>query len=102
MVEGYFDVAQLVQAGVAPVVASSGTALTAAQAQLLRRFTSKVILSFDPDAAGQGAAARSCDLLVQEGFEVNVAILPAGQDPDSFVQKHGREEYMTLLKTPRP
>ena len=102
MVEGYFDFAQLVQAGVTPVVASSGTALTLAQAQLLRRFTSKIILSFDPDAAGQGAAARSCELLVQEGFEVNVAILPSGQDPDSFVQKHGREEYMKLLKTSRP
>lgn len=102
MVEGYFDFAQLVQAGIAPVVASSGTALTSAQAQLLRRFTSKVILSFDPDAAGQGAAARSCELLVQEGFEVNVAILPTGQDPDSFVQKKGRDAYVELLKTSRP
>jgi DNA primase len=102
MVEGYFDFAQLVQAGVAPVVASSGTALTASQAQLLRRFTSKVILSFDPDAAGQGAAARSCELLVQEGFEVNVAILPAGQDPDSFVQKRGKDAYIELLKSSRP
>ena len=102
MVEGYFDFAQLVQAGIAPVVASSGTALTAAQAQLLRRFTSKVILSFDPDAAGQGAAARSCELLVQEGFEVNVAVLPAGADPDTFVQKQGRDAYIELLKTSRP
>ena len=72
MVEGYFDFAQLIQAGITPIVASSGTALTPAQAQLLRRFTSKVILSFDPDAAGQGAAARSCELLVAEGFEVNL------------------------------
>ena len=81
LVEGYFDFAQLVQAGIAPVVASCGTALTPSQAQLLRRFTSKVILSFDPDAAGQGAAARSCELLVAEGFEVNVAVLPPGEDP---------------------
>jgi DNA primase len=102
MVEGYFDFAQLVQAGIAPVVASSGTALTPAQAQLLRRFTSKVILSFDPDAAGQGAAVRSCELLVAEGFEVNVAVLPAGEDPDSFVQKRGREAYVELLKSSRP
>jgi DNA primase len=84
------------------VVASCGTALTVAQAQLLRRFTSKVILSFDPDAAGQGAAARSCELLVAEGFEVNVAGLPAGDDPDSFVQKHGRDAYLELLKNSRP
>jgi DNA primase len=102
LVEGYFDFAQLVQAGVAPVVASCGTALTTAQAQLLRRFTSKVIISFDPDAAGQLAAARSCELLVGEGFEVNVAVLPAGQDPDSFVQKRGRDEYLALLKRSRP
>jgi DNA primase len=102
MVEGYFDFAQLVQAGVSPIVASSGTALTPAQVQLLRRFTSKIILSFDPDAAGQGAAVRSCELLMQEGFEVNVAVLPSGQDPDSFVQTHGRDAYVELLKSSRP
>src|SRR4029077_11243032 len=78
LVEGYFDVAQLLQAGISPVVASCGTALTPQQAQLLRRFTSKVVLSFDPDAAGQGAVVRSCELLVGEGFDVNVALLPAG------------------------
>jgi DNA primase len=102
LVEGYFDFAQLMQAGVAPVVASCGTALTPSQSQLLRRFTSKVILSFDPDAAGQGAAARSCELLVAEGFEVNVAVLPAGEDPDSFVQKRGRDAYLELLRRSRP
>jgi DNA primase len=102
LVEGYFDFAQLLQAGVTPIVASSGTALTPAQAQLLRRFTSKVILSFDPDAAGQGAAARSCELLVAEGFEVNVAVLPPGDDPDSVVQKRGRDAYLELLKHSRP
>jgi DNA primase len=102
LVEGYFDFAQLVQHGIGPVVASSGTALTAAQAQLLRRFTSKVILSFDPDAAGQGAAVRSCELLVAEGFEVNVATLPEGQDPDAFVRKGGRDAYLELLKGSRP
>lgn len=102
LVEGYFDVAQLLQAGIQPVVASSGTALTSQQAHLLRRFTSKVILSFDPDAAGQGAAARSCELLVAEGFDVNVAVLPAGDDPDGFVRKRGREAYQALLRSSRP
>ena len=68
LVEGYFDFAQVFQSQAAPVVASCGTALTPQQAQLLRRFTSKVVLSFDPDAAGQGAAARSCELLVAEGL----------------------------------
>jgi DNA primase len=102
LVEGYFDVGQLLQAGVSPVVASCGTALTPQQAQLLRRFTSKVVLSFDPDAAGQGAAVRSCELLVAEGFDVNVAVLPAGADPDSFVQRHGRDAYMDRLRASVP
>ena len=61
-----------------------------------------MILSFDPDAAGQGAAARSCELLVAEGFEVNVAVLPPGEDPDSVVQKRGRDAYLELLKSSRP
>ena len=78
LVEGYFDFAQVFQSDAAPVVASCGTALTPHQAQLLRRFTSKVVLSFDPDAAGQTAAAKSCELLVKEGFEVNVLILDKG------------------------
>src|SRR5262249_23491516 len=62
LVEGYFDFAQVFQTDAAPVVASCGTALTPQQASLLHRFTSKVVISFDPDAAGEGAAARSCDL----------------------------------------
>ncbi|MBI4264875.1 MAG: DNA primase [Acidobacteria bacterium] len=102
LVEGYFDVAQLFQAGFQAVVASCGTALTPQQAQQLRRFTNRVVLSFDPDAAGQGAAARSCEMLVAEGFEVNVAILPAGEDPDTHVRKHGREGYAERLTHSRP
>jgi DNA primase len=102
LVEGYFDFGQLVQAGISAVVASCGTALTTQQAQLLRRFTAKVVLSFDPDAAGQGAAVRSCELLVAEGFSVNVAVLPAGLDPDTFVRRHGREAYQELLRRSQP
>ena len=102
LVEGYFDFAQVYQAGVHAVVASCGTALTTSQAQQLRRFTGKVVLSFDPDAAGQGAAAKSCEMLVAEGFEVNVAILPAGEDPDTYVRKHGPQAYSDRLKTSRP
>jgi DNA primase len=102
LVEGYFDFAQLVQAGISPIVASCGTALTPQQAQLLRRFTSKVVLSFDPDAAGQGAAVRSCELLVGEGFDVNVAVLPAGADPDTFVQRQGRDAYQDRLRASVP
>jgi DNA primase len=102
LVEGYFDWAQIYQAGFQAVVASCGTALTPQQAQQLRRFTGRVVLSFDPDAAGQGAAAKSCEMLVEEGFEVNVAILPPGEDPDTFVRKHGRPGYAERLKQSRP
>jgi DNA primase len=102
LVEGYFDFAQVYQAGFQGVVASCGTALTAPQAQQLRRFVGKVVLSFDPDAAGQGAAAKSCELLATEGFEVNVAILPAGDDPDTYIQKHGRAGYGERLKQSQP
>ena len=102
LVEGYFDWAQVYQAGFQSVVASCGTALTPQQAQQLRRFTQKVVLSFDPDAAGQGAAAKSCEMLVAEGFEVNIAILPAGEDPDTFVRKQGRSGYAERLKQSRP
>jgi DNA primase len=102
MVEGYFDFAQAYQAGITNVVASSGTALTPAQARLLKRFASKVVLSFDPDAAGQKAAARSSELLVAEGFQVNVAMLPSGDDPDNFIRKAGGAEYQERLKTSRP
>jgi DNA primase len=102
LVEGYFDFAQVFQAQAAPAVATCGTALTPQQVQLLRRFTSKVVLSFDPDAAGQGAAARSCDLLVAEGFDVNVIVLDPGDDPDTFIRKHGADEYRRRLRTSRP
>ena len=102
LVEGYFDYAQVYQAGFHSVVASCGTALTPAQAQQLRRFTGRVVLSFDPDAAGQGAADRSCEMLVAEGFEVNVAILPAGADPDTYVRTHGRQGYADRLRTSKP
>ena len=102
VVEGYFDFAQLFQAGGLPVVATCGTALTTQQAQMLRRFTPKVIINFDPDNAGQNAAERSCELLVGEGFNVNVARLPGGEDPDTFMQQHGREAYVAELQRSQP
>jgi DNA primase len=76
--------------------------LTPAQVHLLRRFTSKAVLSFDPDAAGQGAAVRSCELMVQEGFQVSVAVLPKGEDPDVFVRNRGGAAYQDRLRSARP
>jgi DNA primase len=102
LVEGYFDLAQACQAGITNVVASSGTALTAVQAKLLKRFAAKVVLSFDPDAAGQAAAARSSELMVAEGFQVNVAVLPSGDDPDTYIRRHGGPAYQEQLRTSRP
>jgi DNA primase len=102
VVEGYFDFAQLYQAGGLPVVATCGTALTTQQAQMLRRFVPKVVINFDPDTAGQNAAERSSELLVEAGFDVNVVRLPGGDDPDAFMQKHGRNAYLAELKGSQP
>jgi DNA primase len=102
LVEGYFDLAQVWQAGVHPVVALCGTALTSAQARTLKRFATKVVLSLDPDAAGQNAAARDSELLVAEGFQVNVALMPTGTDPDTYIRRSGGRAYTERLKGSRP
>ena len=102
IVEGYFDFAQVYQAGGFPVVATCGTALTPQQAQMLRRFAPKALLCYDPDRAGQTAAERSSELLVSEGFSVSVVQLPDGQDPDTFIQKRGRPAFVAELKRARP
>lgn len=102
LVEGYFDLAQVWQAGVQNVAALSGTALTPAQVHVLKRFTSKIVLSLDPDAAGQGAAARSSELLVADGFHVNVALLPTGTDPDTFIRRAGAGAYRERLTSSQP
>ena len=102
IVEGYFDFAQAWQGGVKAVVAACGTALTTGQAQVLRRFAFRVVISYDADQAGQGAAARSCELLVAEGFDVNVAVLPAGEDPDTFVRRRGGQAYAEAVASAEP
>ena len=102
IVEGYFDFAQVHQAGGFPVIATCGTALTPQQAQMLRRFAAKAVLCYDADRAGQTAAERSSELLVAEGFDVNVVQLPGGEDPDTFMQKHGRDAFVGQLKKSRP
>ncbi len=102
IVEGYFDFAQVYQAGRLPVVATCGTALTPQQAQMLRRFAAKALLCYDPDRAGQTAAERSSELLVSEGFDVNVVRLPEGEDPDNFIQKRGRDAFVAQLRHSRP
>ena len=102
IVEGYFDFAQVHQSGGFPVIATCGTALTSQQAQILRRFAAKAVLCYDADRAGQTAAERSSELLVSEGFDVNVVQLPGGEDPDTFIQKQGRDAFFAQLKKSRP
>jgi DNA primase len=101
VVEGYFDWAQSWQAGIQNVVASSGTALTLTQVKLLHRYAGKVILSFDPDPAGQAAAVKSSEMFVAEGFQVNVVMLPAGDDPDNYIRKQGAAAYQEQLRSSR-
>ena len=91
LVEGYFDVLRLVGAGVDPVVAPLGTALTEGQAQLLKRYAASAFLLYDSDKAGLKATFRAGDMLLAQGVSVRVITLPEGDDPDTYVRKHGRE-----------
>ena len=96
VVEGYFDAIALHQAGLTHTVATLGTALTLDHVQMLRRFASKVVLLFDPDAAGVRAALRGLDLFVNSGLGVKVVTLPAGEDPDTYVRKEGIDAFTRL------
>jgi DNA primase len=97
LMEGYMDCLQAYQAGIEPAVACCGTSLTQGHARLLRRYTDRVVVNFDPDAAGERAARRSLDLLLEEGFEVRVLQLPGGRDPDRFLLEEGAARYQELL-----
>ena len=99
VVEGYFDAIALHQAGLTHTVATLGTALTPDHIQVLRRFASKVVLLFDPDAAGVRAALRGLDLFVNSGLGVKVVTLPAGEDPDTYVRKEGARGLCPLGRT---
>jgi DNA primase len=97
LVEGYADLISVFQAGVENVVASSGTALTEDQIQLIGRYAKTIVLVYDADSAGSQAALRGVDLVIEGGLDVKVASLPAGDDPDSFVRKHGGKEFQNLV-----
>ncbi len=102
MVEGYMDAISLYMAGFKNVVASMGTSLTLSQAKLLKRYTQKVLVSYDGDGAGQKATVRSLEIFEDEGFEVKVVNLPDGMDPDDVIRKYGAEGYSTLLSKAKP
>ena len=98
LVEGYMDLISLYQNGAKNVVAVSGTALTDDQVQLLSRYTKNVVLLFDSDTAGIKASMRSIELLLKRDMEVKIVSLPEGEDPDSFINEHGKDEFDELIK----
>lgn len=98
LVEGYTDVISMHQAGIENVVASSGTALTQGQIRLIHRFTSNITVLYDGDAAGMKAALRGIDLLLEDGMNVKVVLLPDGEDPDSFARKHNASQFSEFIK----
>ena len=98
LVEGYIDVTSMHQSGVENVVASSGTSLTTGQIRLIRRFTSNITVLYDGDAAGIHASIRGIDMLLAEGMNVKVLLLPDGDDPDSFARKHPAQEFRDYIE----
>ena len=97
LVEGYFDCVRLLAAGIESTVAPLGTALTEAQAELLRKYTTTVFLLYDSDRAGLTATFRAGDVLLRQGLKVHVVTLPVGEDPDTFVLRHGWEKLESQL-----
>ena len=98
MVEGYTDVISMHQCGIENVVANSGTALSVHQIHILHRFTSNITLLYDSDAAGIHAALRGTDMLLSEGMNLKVLLLPDGDDPDSFARKHSAEDFRKYIE----
>ena len=98
LVEGYIDVTSMHQHGVENVVASSGTSLTTGQIRLIRRFTPNITVLYDGDPAGIHASIRGIDMLLSEGMNVKVLLLPDGDDPDSFARKHPAQEFRDYIE----
>lgn len=99
LVEGYLDVVQFHQRGIENTISTSGTAITKEQASLIKRFTKNVVIIFDSDKAGINSMIRGFDVLISEGLNVSVAILPEGQDPDSFAKSKTEVEIEDYIKS---
>lgn len=100
--EGYFDVIRAHQEGITNMVCTQGTAFTLAQAQILKRYADKVVTAFDSDQAGASAALRGLDIFLQKNFEVRIALLPSGEDPDSFIKKKGAAAFRKAVENSIP
>lgn len=98
LVEGYTDVISMHQSGIENVVASSGTALTPGQIRMIHRFTNNMTVLYDGDAAGIKASIRGIDMLLEEGMNIKVCLLPDGDDPDSFARKHNATEFQAFIQ----
>lgn len=98
LVEGYTDVISMHQSGVENVVSSSGTALTPGQIKLIHRFTNNMTILYDGDSAGIKASLRGIDMLLEEGMNIKVCLLPDGEDPDSFARQHNATEFQAFIK----
>lgn len=98
LVEGYTDVISMHQSGVENVVASSGTALTPGQIRMIHRFTNNMTILYDGDEAGIHASLRGIDMLLEEGMNIKVCLLPDGEDPDSFARKHNATEFQAFIQ----
>lgn len=98
LVEGYTDVISMHQSGIENVVASSGTALTPGQIRMIHRFTNNITVLYDGDMAGIKASIRGIDMLLEEGMNIKVCLLPDGDDPDSFARKHNSSEFQAFIK----
>ena len=97
MVEGYTDVLSLHQAGIENVVASSGTSLTTDQIRLIKRFTPNLTILYDGDAAGIKASLRGIDMVLEQGMNVKIVLLPEGEDPDSYARAHTEQEVLEYI-----
>jgi len=99
IVEGYLDFIVPYQAGAKNIIATLGTALTIDQVKLLKRFTSTVIMVYDPDEAGEAASLRNMDMFISEGVNVYIAELPKGFDPDNYIRKFGTDDFIKITKS---
>lgn len=97
LVEGYMDLISLYQNGIQNVIASSGTSLTTLQVKILSRYTREIVIVYDADLAGQNAARRGIELILENDMTASLIVLPKGEDPDSYIKSYGKEKFDSLL-----
>ncbi|MGA2667836.1 MAG: DNA primase [Ignavibacteria bacterium] len=98
LVEGYMDLIMLYQSGIENVIASSGTSLTTLQVKILSRYTDEIVIVYDADTAGQSAARRGIELVMENDMKASVVVLPQGEDPDSYIREYGIDKFKSLLE----